>query len=255
MPRHNFLLTLAYDGSDFAGWQRGAPGGPRTVQAEVEAALARLLGEAVEITGASRTDAGVHAEGQAASFHSRTSLGPQALVQGLSGLLPKDCSCMACREVDPRFHARFRAKAKLYRYRLQTGPRADPALRPFSLHVPEALDVVAMARAGQVLVGSHDFRAFSNAKGPVEGQRRLDAVTVAPVGLGPGAVPGIDLLFRGQGFLYNQVRIMAAALLEVGRGRLGIEDLKAGLAGGSGSRSRIPGALGAFGLCLVEVYY
>jgi tRNA pseudouridine38-40 synthase len=249
MPRHNFLLKLAYDGSGFAGWQRGAAGGPRTVQAEVEAALGRLLGEAVEIVGASRTDAGVHAEGQAASFHSRTELGPDALVSGLGALLPEDCRCLSCREVDPRFHARFRAKAKLYRYRLQTGPRPDPALRPYSLHVPEALDLEAMAEAGRLLAGSHDFRAFSNAKGEAEGRRRLDEVTVAEA---PGRV---DLLFKGQGFLYNQVRIMASALLEVGRARLSSSDIAAALDEGLAARVRMPGALGAFGLCLVEVYF
>ena len=100
MPRHNFLLRLAYDGTDFAGWQRGVPA-QRTVQAEVEAALSGLLGESLEIVGASRTDAGVHAEGQAASFHSRTELSAEAIVQELNRRLPPDIAAKSCEEVDP----------------------------------------------------------------------------------------------------------------------------------------------------------
>ena len=253
MPRRNFLLTLAYDGTGFEGWQRGpAPDSRsgtvhRTVQAEVEAALSRLLGEELEITGASRTDAGVHAEGQAASFHSRTSLGPEELVAGLNAGLPGDITCRSCREVDPRFHARFRAKGKLYRYRLHVGARPDPVLRRFSLHLPESLDLDAMAAAAATFAGTHDFGAFTNARSRTDRTRRLDYARVEASG------DTIDLLFRGEGFLYNQVRIMAAALVEAGRGRLLAGDIEAALAGGQ--RKAMPGALGPFGLCLVAVYY
>jgi tRNA pseudouridine38-40 synthase len=252
MPRRNFLLTLAYDGTDFAGWQRDpTEGGSRTAQREVELALGRLLGEEMEVTGASRTDAGVHAEGQAVSFHSRTALETPRIVEGLNGHLPPDLSCRSCREVDPRFHARFRAKGKLYRYRLHVGPVPDPFLRRWSLHVPERLDLKAMEAAAAALQGVHDFSAFTNAKGgsghPGERTRRLDSVQVEARG------EVVDLLFDGEGFLYNQVRIMAAALLEAGRGRLEAAAIKAALEGGK--RAAMPGALGPYGLCLMTVHY
>lgn len=246
MPRRNLLLTLAYDGTDFAGWQRG-PAGSRTVQAVVESALGGLLGEELEIVGASRTDAGVHAEGQAASFHSRSGLSPEAMAAELGLRLPPDVACLSCREVDPRFHARYRAKGKLYRYRLHVGACPDPFVRRYSLHVAGGLDIPAMKDAAAVLVGSHDFSAFTNARGVEDGSRRLDRVEVLSSG------PFLDLLFRGDSFMYNQVRIMAAALLEAGQGRLKPPELARALE--TGRRPSMPGALGPFGLCLLEVFF
>jgi tRNA pseudouridine38-40 synthase len=246
MPRRNFLLSLAYDGSGFSGWQRG-PEASRTVQAEVEAGLSKLLGEAIEVTGASRTDAGVHAEGQAASFHSRTGLQPERIVAGLNGIFPPDLACRRCREVDPRFHARYRAKGKLYRYRLHTAALPDPFESRYSLHVESSLDLGAMEKAAAALEKGRDFSAFTNAKKVEDGCRRLDSVRVE------ASEGRVDLLFKGESFLYNQVRIMAAALLEAGKGSLDAEDIARALE--SGDRGLMPGTLGPFGLCLVEVYY
>jgi tRNA pseudouridine38-40 synthase len=243
--RRNFLLTLAYDGTDFLGWQR-LPGAGRSVQGTVEDCLSALLGERIEIVGAGRTDAGVHAEGQAASFHSRSALGCEAIAAALDAALPEDLSCRSCREVDPRFHARFRAKSKLYRYRLYTGEEPDAATRRTSLQVRGGLDVDAMRAAGAELPGERNFRAFTNAKGG-DTVRRLDSVRVEVSG------DFVDLYFSAKGFLYNQARIMAALLLEAGRGGIGPADIRTMLE--SGDRRRAPGALGAFGLCLMEVRY
>jgi tRNA pseudouridine38-40 synthase len=255
MPRRNFLALFSYDGTDFAGWQR-LPKGERSVQAVIEAALGPLVGEAVEpafpgalgfeIVGASRTDAGVHAEGQAASFHARTALSPDQIVSALNRALPPDVVCKSCREVDPRFHARYRAKGKLYRYRLHTGS-PDAAVRRFSLQVDERLDLGAMGAAARLFTGEHDFSAFTNAHGPKEPIRRIDEVRVEKSG------EFVDLFFSGSGFLYNQVRIMASALLELGRGRLGPGTIARALK--TGERASIPGALGPFGLCLIEVRF
>jgi len=250
VPRRNFLLILAWEGTAFEGWQR-LPGGARSVQGSLEEALSRCLGEAIEVTGAGRTDKGVHAEGQAASFHSRTSLAPAAILAALAPALPADLRALSCREVDPRFHARFRAKAKTYRYRLLVGPSADPALRPFSHQVEGPLDLVPMRKVAALLVGRHDFAALTNAK---EGDttRTLDAVRVE-AGLAPGGGGIVDLVFEAKSFLYNQVRIMAALLLAVGQGRLGPGEAQAILA--SKDRAKAPGALGPHGLCLVEVRF
>jgi tRNA pseudouridine38-40 synthase len=244
--RRNFLIVLAYDGTDFAGWQR-LPGKARTAQEEAEASLARALGPAAlsggppfELVGAGRTDRGVHAEGQAASFHARTELDPDAIAAALNSELPPDMACKGCREVDPRFHARFRAKSKRYRYRLHVGQVPDPFARRYSLHVPGPLD----------LLGERDFAALSNAKDG-DTLRRLDSALVEERREGTGAF--VDLVFDGPGFLYNQARIMAAALLEAGEGRLSRAALEAIIS--SHDRAKAPGALGAFGLTLVEVRY
>jgi tRNA pseudouridine38-40 synthase len=247
MPRRNFLIRLAYDGTDFLGWQR-LPGTGRSVQGTVEACLgaALALGAPVEVVGAGRTDAGVHAEGQAASFHAFTPLACAGIKDALNAAFPSDLECRDCVEVDPRFHARLHASSKVYRYRLLNRPDADPALRRVSFRVPERLDLAAMARAGAALVGERDFRALSNAKGS-DTVRRLDEARVEE------KEPFVDLVFVGPGFLYNQVRIMAAYLLEAGKGRMDARRSAAILEGRD--RRAAPGALGPYGLCLVEVRY
>ncbi|MGA2545779.1 MAG: tRNA pseudouridine(38-40) synthase TruA [Rectinemataceae bacterium] len=245
MARRNFLIRLAYDGTDFLGWQR-LPDAGRSVQAEVEAGLTRTVDAAIEVVGAGRTDAGVHAEGQAASFHAFTVLGCAALKDALNAAFPPDLACRDCVEVDSRFHARLHAKAKVYRYRLLASREGDPFLRRYSLHVPEKLDLGAMSAAAAALVGERDFRAVSNAKGE-DTVRRVEEARVEASGR------IVDLVFVGPGFIYNQVRVMAALLLEAGKGVIAPERVPAILAGRD--RAAAPGALGPYGLCLVEVRY
>jgi tRNA pseudouridine38-40 synthase len=261
MARRNFLVVLAYDGTDFKGWQR--LGGPardsgagrgrasgRSVQGELERVLSEVLGAPMEVVGAGRTDAGVHAEGQAASFHAFTALSCAELKAGLNARLPSDLACRSCSEADGRFHARLHAASKVYRYRLLASEEPDPFLCRFSLRVPGSLDLEAMRTAGGRLVGERDFRALSNAKGE-DTVRRVDEVRIeARPHLG-GEI--VDLVFVGPGFLYNQVRIMAGLLLEAGRGAATPARIDAILAGRD--RSAAPGALASRGLCLVEVRY
>ncbi len=257
MARRNFLLRLAYDGTDFRGWQRlrgpaAGPGAGRSVQGEVEACLAAVLGRAgpagdsIEVVGAGRTDAGVHAEGQAASFHAFTELGCESIKDALNARFPSDLACISCVEVDARFHARLHVKSKVYRYRLLASREPDPFMRRYSLRVPEKLDLVAMSAAAAALVGEHDFRVLSNAKGE-DTRRRLEEARVEASGR------IVDLVFVGPGFIYNQARVMAALILEAGKGSLPPERVGAILE--SRSRSVAPGALGPFGLCLVDVRY
>jgi tRNA pseudouridine38-40 synthase len=251
MPRRNFLIRLAYDGSDFLGWQRlpaSGPGAGRSVQGTVEACLGEALGALapLEVVGAGRTDRGVHAEGQAASFHAFTPLSCDAIRDALNAVFPPDLACRECVEVDGRFHARLHASSKTYRYRIFNGAEPGAELRRTSLRVPERLDLAAMAEAGASLVGERDFRALSNAKG-ADTVRRLDEARVDAKG---GIV---DLVFVGPGFLYNQARMMAAFMLEAGRGRMSPRRSASILQGRD--RSAAPGALGPYGLCLVEVVY
>ncbi len=257
MPRQNFLIRLAYDGTDFQGWQRlpgqqsnrglvrGSAAG-RSVQAEVEAGVSKVLGTAIEVVGAGRTDAGVHAEGQAASFHAFTALGCSALKDAINVQFPPDLVCTSCIEVDARFHARLHAKTKIYRYRMLVSSDPDPFMRRYSFHVGEKLDVDAMKAAAAALIGEKDFRAVSNAKGD-DTVRRIDEARVEVEGR------FIDLVFVGPGFIYNQVRVMSALLLEAGKGAIAPDRVPAILAGRD--RAAAPGALGPFGLCLVDVLY
>ncbi len=264
MPRLNFLLTLAWDGTDFEGWQR-QPGRVRSVQLCIEAALSKVLAEPVEVTGASRTDKGVHAEGQALSFHSRSPMPPASILAALDRELPPDLAALTLRTVDPRFHARYRAKSKLYRYRLYLADRPNPLLRRYSHHVIGILDLVAMREAAALLAGERDFRKLSNEKEKSDTVRRLLAARVearrCEGGLAGAAIeeattrgPAIvDLLFEGDGFLHNQVRIMSALVLEAGLGKRSLESVGQLLA--AGGRQDAPGALGAWGLTLLSVSY
>lgn len=239
-------LVLAYDGTDFKGWQR-LPGKARTVQGFLEAALGRVLGEEVEASGAGRTDAGVHAEGQVASVPTRSGKSLERILRAVDGDLPPDLAVLSVEDAEPRFHARYRATGKLYRYRLAVGARPDPFAARYSLRVAEPLDRGAMREVAAALVGRRDFSAFTNAKGDKSAVRDLRAVRVVERG------DFLDLEFEGDGFLRNQARIMAGALLETGLGRLDPVGVAAVLA--DGVRAKAPGALEAKGLCLVKVYY
>lgn len=243
----NYLLTLAYDGSGFSGWQR-LGGGARTVQKTLEDALSSVLGERVNVIGAGRTDAGVHAEGQAANFRTSSGLRADELRSALDGALPPDLCCVSIREAVPEFHARYRAVAKTYAYRFHDGPVRDPFEARWSLHVGRRLDERSMREACAVLVGERDYSALTNAKEDARGfVRNLFETRVERRG------DLVEVGFRADGFLYNQARVMAACAMEAGLGRMTPEGLAELVA--SRDRSRAPGALGAYGLRLLRVEY
>lgn len=244
--RRNLLLVLAYDGSGFKGWQRLSLG-ERTVQATLEAALETTLGEATNVVGSGRTDAGVHAAGQAANFWTVSALPLAELGVRLNATLPADLRCVGIREALPNFHARYRATGKTYAYRV-VDRGLDDAMRRYSLRVKTCLDDAAMATACSVLADAISFAAFTNAKKDASHfVRDLREAGVERAG------DYADIVFSADGFLYNQARLMAAAVLEVGLGRMKIERLRA--IAESGDRRAAPGALGAFGLRLVSVDY
>jgi tRNA pseudouridine38-40 synthase len=243
----NFKMVLAYDGAPYRGWQR-LPGRGPTVQETVEEALSRALGARVEILGAGRTDAGVHAEGQCANFSADTRLEPEELRIRLNAALPEDIACRSLTIADPRFHARYWAIGKAYRYRLYDGPEPEPFARHHALHVREALDVALMRAAAEPLVGTHDFTSFTNQKEKGKSMVRLLArLAVERHGR------YIDILAEGDGFLRNQVRIMAQALIEAGRGAIGPSGIEEMLA--ARKRAGAPPPAFARGLCLLRVDY
>jgi tRNA pseudouridine38-40 synthase len=245
MPR-NLKVTLAYDGTRFVGWQRQAAG--ESIQGLLEDALARLEGGPVTAHGAGRTDAGVHAEGQVASVAVSFAHDGATVMRALNAQLPPEIRAIAVDDVAPGFHARFSAKGKSYRYQIATGPVASPFMRAYAWHLPEALDVAAMRRAAEALVGTHDFKAFQSAGSDV-------ATTVRTLSRSEVVTRGDIVAYEvaGNGFLRHMVRAIVGTLVEIGRGNRPESDMTALLAGGV--RAEAGATAPAHGLMLVNVAY
>jgi tRNA pseudouridine38-40 synthase len=209
-----FKLTLAYDGTAYAGWQM-QPAKP-TIQAALEAALTKITGETIRAAASGRTDAGVHALEQVVSFKSATPLSPDTLRNALNAELPRDMAALAVERAADDFHARSDAIRKRYRYQIHDGDVPDVFHRPYCWHYRQALDADAMGRAAQAFVGTHDFRSFEY-RWP---QRSSSVRTIyeASVRRGPGLHGMITFEVAGNGFLYNMVRALVGTLVEVGRG-------------------------------------
>jgi tRNA pseudouridine38-40 synthase len=240
----NIKLTLAYDGTDFHGWQI-QPGQP-TVQGLLAEVLQQLTQHPVVLYGAGRTDAGVHAWGQVANFLTPSSLLPGDFARGLNALLPPSIRIRAAEEVGPDFHARRSPEAKTYLYRIYRERVVPPFLWRYVHHDPEPLDFTAMAEAAYAFVGDHDFTSFAASSGSEEiDQGRITRRTILNsemLGCGLAAAPPVNLLpgdlpwplagpgewvyvVRGRSFLRHMVRKIVGALLEVGRGRLQPSDI------------------------------
>ncbi|NLW07829.1 MAG: tRNA pseudouridine(38-40) synthase TruA [Clostridia bacterium] len=246
MPRLN--ISLAYDGTAYAGWQvQPAAHGP-TVQGVVADALTRLTGEKINPVAAGRTDAGVHARGQVISFDTTANIPVERWPLALNSHLPQDIVALAAETVTDDFHARFSACWKWYRYTIHNHRIADVFRRRYSWQVRQPLDREAMVTAAAYLVGRHDFRAFC-AKGSsvTSFERDVKRIELSSEG------SYIYLDFVANGFLYHMVRNMVGTLVEVGRGRLKPEVIKAILA--SRCRERAGPTAPPQGLCLEKVGY
>ncbi|NLW55887.1 MAG: tRNA pseudouridine(38-40) synthase TruA [Firmicutes bacterium] len=206
----NIKLTLAYDGTDFCGFQRQAQG-ERTVQSELEKALARLTGSVPKLIAAGRTDSGVHAKGQVVNFQTTSRIPTARWTAALNSCLPPDLVVWQAEEVPLEFHARYGAKSKTYQYIVSCRRWPDVFLRRYSYHWPGVLDLKAMGRAAAQLVGEHDFRGFAAAGSTVKTTvRRLYRAEVERRG------EEIYFTFQGNGFLYKMVRNMVGTLLLIG---------------------------------------
>lgn len=220
-----FKLTIAYDGTDFHGWQMQA--NKPTVQGEIVSVLCRLTQENIHLHGAGRTDAGVHALGQVASFRTQSPLSAGEFQRALNALLPPTIRVVGAEETGPDFSARWSAKGKIYRYRLYRGKVVPPMLWRYVLHYPFPLDEEAMRDAAARFVGMHDFSAFAASTGSEEDdkernmQREIFATELRRT------EDGEELWFtvHGRSFLRYMVRKMVGTLLDVGRGRLKPEDI------------------------------
>jgi tRNA pseudouridine38-40 synthase len=242
-----FKLVIEYDGSAFHGWQRQKH--DRTVQQTIEEALARMTREAIVLIGSGRTDAGVHALGQVASFTTRSRLDAAAFLNGLNSLLSDDVVIRACTAVEESFHARFDVKWKHYRYHLLNRNLAPAIGRQFIWHLRNPLNVPAMQEAAQVVVGTHDFKAFEGAGSPrAHTVRTVSQSTLRPTG-------GGNLIYdiRANGFLRFMVRNIVGTLVEVGRERISAEDFRQILA--SRDRAHAGATAPPQGLFLMDVVY
>ncbi|PIE71961.1 MAG: tRNA pseudouridine(38-40) synthase TruA [Deltaproteobacteria bacterium] len=246
IPERNFLVRLEYDGTPFQGWQV-QPDVP-TIQGALETALSRMTGQAVVVAGSGRTDAGVHARGQAASFQCQVRFGPDAFVRGLNSLLPDAIAVIECREVPLSFHARFSAIAKTYVYQIRNHPIRSALSRQTAWHRPVLLDVAAMQTAADHLMGTHDFASFEATGSP-------RSSTVRTLTRAVWSTDGDDLLFTitGDGFLRYMVRNIVGTLEWVGNGRLSPDALPDIIA--AENRTAAGPTAPAHGLYLQDVVY
>jgi len=254
----SFKITIAYDGGRFVGWQRQPTG--TSVQGLLEEALGELDEEEVPVAGAGRTDAGVHALGQVATFTLRRVLTANVLKRTLNSRLPDDVRIVSAEEVPPSFHARFVASTKMYRYRIWNADLLNPFERAYAWHVrgPLALDV--MQRAARLLEGRHDFAAFQAATGTQRNTERevLSSRLFAHddsrgAGLRPAPACLITFEIAGSGFLRHMVRVIAGSLVDIGQGRRSPEWLSDVVA--SRDRTKAGPTAPAHGLFLVRVDY
>ncbi len=242
----NLRLDICYDGSRYRGWQR-LKGDGHTIQGKLESALARILEEEIEISGSGRTDAGVHAQGQVANFHSNSQMPSQEILSQLRRYLPEDIGIISCRDVPERFHARLNAKEKVYCYRIWNSDNPCVFDRKYVWIYDGQLDIVAMEQAAGELVGTHDFSAFcANPKMKKSTVRCIQSIQILRQG------DELRFYFQGNGFLHNMVRILVGTLVEVGSGQrtaASIPELFGGKREASGFLAP------ASGLCLMEVIY
>lgn len=221
-----FKLTIAYDGTDFHGWQIQA--NKPTVQGEIVAVLRRLTQENVQLPGAGRTDAGVHALGQVGSFRTQSALSAGEFQRALNALLPPAIRIVSAEETGPDFSARWSAKGKVYCYRLYRGKVVPPMLWRYVLHYPFPLDEEAMKEAAAKFVGVHDFTSFAASTGSEDDDKERNMEREIYSTELKRTDDGEELWFtvHGRSFLRYMVRKMVGTLLEVGRGKLSPADIE-----------------------------
>lgn len=243
----NIRLLLQYEGTRYQGWQR-QQSTENTIQGKLEQLLTRMCGEPVEVQGSGRTDAGVHARGQVANFHTECDMPVEEMQAYINTYLPDDIAVIGICEAAPRFHSRLNASGKHYEYRVINSEIPDVFWRRYALEVPEPLDVQAMERAAAHLLGEHDFKSFTSAKkGKKSTVRRIDEIKISRDG---------NLLcfsFKGSGFLHHMVRILMGTLLEVGMGKRGADSIPELIS--ARDRAQAGPLVPAKGLTLVEVFF
>lgn len=240
-----YKIIIAYDGSRYQGWQRQALT-DRTIQQVLEESAGELLGYPVELSGSGRTDGGVHARGQVASMKVAGLL-EGSFMEEWNHILPEDIRVLDLILMPGSFHARYSAVGKRYCYLVDTREVPSVFHRRYACHYPKTLNVNAMRAASGLLVGTHDFTAFTDDKSEKSKVRTIYGIEIAVAG------PLVELSFCGTGFLYHMVRILTGTLLQIGIGEKSVDDIPKML---EQKERSLSGFLApAKGLCLEEVYY
>lgn len=215
----NIKLTIQYDGSKYRGWQRLGDS-DQSIQGKLENVLSKMTGEKVEIIGAGRTDAGVHAENQVANFKTKSNMTLLEILDYCYKYLPDDIVIKRAEEMDPLFHARYNAIEKIYKYRICNKRYHDVFDRKYSYHVNGKLDIKIMREAVKYFIGEHDFTSFTTMKSKKKSAvREIYCINIIKT------EAGLDIIFRGNGFLYNMVRIITGTLIEIGLGNIPMESI------------------------------
>jgi tRNA pseudouridine38-40 synthase len=248
----NLRLILAYDGSEFSGWQ--VQPDAATIQGTLASAIGRVTGEKVLPQGSGRTDAGVHALAQVATFCTESSVPATNFVKALNDILPPSIRVLEVSEVVAEFHARKSAKGKTYRYRMHRAPICSPFIARYVWHFPYPLDESAMEKAAATVIGEHDFTSFA-AVDPERGREECEVSNVRTIMSSAWARDGDEFIYtvRGSGFLHHMVRNLVGTFVLVGKGTLRVEDMRRILE--ARDRSAAGPTAPASGLCLVAVKY
>ena len=253
----NLRLILSYDGADLAGWQ--VQPGRTTVQGVLASAIGRLTGENVLPQGSGRTDAGVHALAQVASFATASMIPTENWMKALNDILPPSIRVLEVTGAAPEFHARKSARAKTYRYRIQRGAICPPFLARYVWHYPYPLEESAMVAAARVVVGEHDFTSFAAVDAErverIAAGEEVHTTNIRTIFASSWTREGEELIYsvRGSGFLHHMVRNLVGTFLLVGKGTVSPEDLRRIL--DARERTAAGPTAPASGLYLVEVEY
>lgn len=243
----NIRMILQYDGTRYNGWQK-QKNTKDTIQGKLEILLSKLLDETIVINGSGRTDAGVHARGQVANFHTASCLPLKELERQINLYLPEDIAVLHLTEMPERFHARLNATRKTYQYTIWNASKADVFQRNYVHCEESAIDVRKMQEAAKYLLGEHDFTSFCSKNKNVKSKtRNIEEVEIQKEG------NTLKIIYRGNGFLYNMVRILTGTLLEVGTGKRMPQDIQRIL--DARDRAQAGPMLEAKGLTLLSVEY
>jgi len=242
----NIKLTMEYDGTNYAGWQKQL--NAIAIQQIIEEAIYKLTSERVEVVGSSRTDTGVHAKAYVLNFFIESTIPPERFKQALNTKLPDDIVIIKSEEVSSEFHARYSSIGKKYCYSILNAPNKPAVGRNYVGYYKAPLNVELMQEACKLFIGEHDFSAFRNLGSSVKTTKRTISESYI---VKEGNI--IKYYVSADGFLYNMVRIIVGTLLQVGSGKIKVEDISSIIA--SKNRRRAGKSAPASGLCLQEVYY
>lgn len=243
----NFRIVLQYEGTKYQGWQK-QESTDNTIQGKLENILSKMAGVPVEVHGAGRTDAGVHAKGQVAHFKINTQMSENQIMDYMNQYLPEDIAVISLKEAGERFHARLNAIGKIYQYRIVNSTIPHVFDRRYVHMVEKALDIEKMRKAADILEGTHDFKAFTSTKrGKKSTVRTIESIDIKKDS------DEIIMTYKGDGFLYHMVRILSGTLIEVGLSERSIESVQEALQ--SLDRKNAGMLAPAKGLTLIEVLY